>query len=171
MIINNHRRIDQLESQLELEQARVRYLEDFSGQLSVKVLGLEGSMDKVKKELKSQKKNILTILSLVKFISKHQSSKNSSSLGIIKRLGASVIQNTVIYGIVHLLMKITLLDGLIDNLLGIMRLGNILSRKTMEKSRFMAKLLLSITLFVILREKIKFLLEKLRNYISILAMN
>ncbi len=169
MIINNHRRIEQLESQLESEQKRVRYLEDFSEHLNFKVDGLEKSMEKVKNEIKDQKKSLETILSLVKLITKHQSMKSNSNMERVKRCASSIVQNAIIYALVHLLMRITWLDGLIDNLIGLLRLGNFLSRKTMEKSIILAKLMISVTLFVILKEKIKFLLEKLRSTITFLT--
>ena len=165
MVINNHRRIDQLENRLESERERVQFLEDLSGKLNIKVGHLEKSMLNIKKEIGGQSKSLMTILSLVKLISNHQISRNESKL---KRWASSIAQNALIFGLIQLLMRITWLDAMIDGLLGLLKFGDVLSRKTIERSKFLAKLAISLSLFVFLRGRIKLLLEKLRNTVSFL---
>ena len=165
MVINNHRRIDQLENRLESERERVQFLEDLSGKLNIKVGHLEKSMLNIKKEIGGQSKSLMTILSLVKLISNHQISRNESKL---KRWASSIAQNALIFGLIQLLMRITWLDAMIDGLLGLLKFGDVLSRKTIEMSKFLAKLAISLSLFVFLRGRIKLLLEKLRNTVSFL---
>lgn len=164
MVINNHKRIDILEEQLSDEQARVRYLEDFSQQLDGKVGGLERSMDKVKKEISSQKKSLMMILTIVKLINGHESRKRNT--GRLMDIASSFLQNAAIFAVIQALMRVTFLDQVIDTLLGLLRFGNILSRRTMERSRFMIKLSLSLTLFFMLKERIRNLIGKLRSALS-----
>lgn len=161
MVINNHKRIDILEEQLSEEQARVRYLEDFSEQLDGKVGGLERSMSKVKKEISSQKKSLMTILTIVKLINGHESNKKKGMMGAF---ASGILQNTAIFAIIQALMRITFLDQVIETLLGLLpRFGN---RRTMERSRFMIKLSLTLTLFFMMKERIRNLLGRLRSAIS-----
>lgn len=171
MAINNHRRIDNLEEQLASEQARVRFLEDYSDNLGEKVGNLENSMCSVKREVARQKKSLLTILTLVKLISSHRTEKekNVKFLEMIKSGSIYVFQNAVVFGLVQMIMRLTWLDAIIDSLTGILRMGNILSKKSMERSRFLSKISISITLFMLLKEKIKELLLKLKKIISYLV--
>lgn len=169
MVINNHRRIDHLEEQLALEQARVRFLEDFSDQMGEKVGKLEKSMDSVKREVIKQKKSLLTILNVIKLISNHQSQTKKNRFEIIKSSMISVFQNAVVFGIIQMLMRIAWLDSLIDSITELLKLSNILSKKSVERSRFLVKLSVSITLFLLLKERIKKLLMKLKNVINVLV--
>lgn len=171
MVINNHRRIDHLEEQVASEQARVRFLEDFSDQLGGKVRKLEKSMDAVKKEVSKQKKSLITIMALVKLISNHQTEQrnNGKIVSMLKNGAISVLQNAVVFGIVQMIMRITWLDTLIDSLTEILKFSNIFSKKSLERSRFLVKLSISITLFILLREKIKSLLMKLKQAIIFLG--
>lgn len=171
MVINNHRRIDQLEEQVASEQARVRFLEDFSDQLGGKVRKLEKSMDVMKKEVSKQKKSLITILTLVKLISNHQTGQrnNSKIVSMLKSGAMSVLQNAVVFGIIQMIMKITWLDSLIDSLTELLRFSNIFTKKSVERSRFLVKLSISITLFVLLRGKIKSLLMKLKEAITFIG--
>ena len=168
MVINNHKRIDILEEQLSIEQARVRFLEDFSGQLDEKVGGLERSMTAVKKEITKQKKSLMAILMVVKLISGHEAKRRKETrfIEIIKRSASGLLQNAVIFGLIQALMRITFLDQIIDTLLGLLRLGNILSRRTAERSRLMIKISLSLTLFFVLRERIRKLMRKIIGMLS-----
>ena len=168
MVINNHKRIDILEEQLSIEQARVRFLEDFSGQLDEKVGGLERSMTAVKKEITKQKKSLMTILMVVKLISGYEAKRRKETrlIEIVKRSASGLLQNAVIFGLIQALMRITFLDQIIDTLLGLLRLGNILSRRTVERSRLMIKISLSLTLFFVLKERIRKLMRKIIGMLS-----
>ena len=170
MVINNHKRIDILEEELSNEHARVQFLEDFSEQLDEKVGGLERSMTAVKKEISSQKKSLMAILMVVKLISGHEAEKRKEGriIEIIRKGASGILQNVVIFGLIQVLMRITFLDQIIDSLLGLMRLGNILSKRTVERSKFMFKISLSLTLFFMLRERIRKLMGKLRDALSYL---
>lgn len=169
MVINNHRRIDHLEDQLALEQARVRFLEDYSEQLGVKVGKLEKSMDSVKREVIKQKKNLLTILNIIKLISNHQSQSKKNIFEVVKSGMISIFQNAIVFGIIQMLIRITWLDSLIDSITELLKLSNIFSKRSVERSRFFVKLSLSITLFLLLKERIKKLLMKLKSFINFLV--
>lgn len=169
MVINNHRRIDHLEDQLALEQARVRFLEDYSEQLGVKVGKLEKSMDSVKREVIKQKKNLLTIMNIIKLISNHQSQSKKNIFEVVKSGMISIIQNAIVFGIIQMLIRITWLDSLIDSITELLKLSNIFSKRSVERSRFFVKLSLSITLFLLLKERIKKLLMKLKSFINFLV--
>jgi hypothetical protein len=177
MVINNHRRIDTLEEQIGLEQARVRFLEDFSDRLGEKVGKLENSMKTVKKEVAAQKRSLMTILNIIKLISDHRAEtrRNGKLFEIMRHGTVSVIQNALVFGIVQIVMKITWLDSLIDGITELLRLGiglgigNTLSKKSVERSRFLVKLSFSLTLFLILRERIKKILMKLKDTINFLV--
>lgn len=167
MAINNHKRIDNLEEKLSTEQARVKFLEDFSEQLDEKVGKLEGSMEKVKKEIYGQKKSLMTILMIVKLISSHQKESQKYQVNI-KAISSGLIQNFVIFGLIQAIIRITFLDEIIENLLGILRFG--LSKRTLNRSKFMIKFGFSLTLFFMLKERIKLLLSKLKGILSYLAI-
>lgn len=169
MNINNHRRIDNLEDELQSDKARVRFLEDFSDQLGHKVGNLEKSVDSCRKEVSRQKKSLTTILMLVRIISNHQKDKKERIVDYLKGITVSIAQNALIFGIVQVLVRITWLDTLINSITELLKLGRMLSKKSVERSRFMVKLGLSIALFFMLREKIKKLLQKLKQTISFLA--
>lgn len=169
MTINNHRRIDILENELESEKARVRFLEDFSDQLGHKVNNLEKSVDSCKREVSRQKKNLTTILGLVKLLSKHEKVKRGKFFESVKGVTVCITQNAIIFGIVQVLMKITWMDSLIDSLTELLKIGRILSDKSAERSKFMVKFGISLTIFLLLRDKIKKLLLKLKEAISFLV--
>lgn len=169
MSINNHRRIDHLEEDLVSERARVRFLEDFSDQLGQKVGTLEKSVESCRKEVSRQKQSLATILVLVKIISNHQKGRQQKAVDFLKRASLSVLQSAVIFAIVQVLMRITWLDTIIDSLTELLKFGRLLSKKSVERSRFMIKLSLSVALFLLLKEKIKKLLQKLRQAISFLG--
>ena len=165
MVINNHKRIDILEAELSSEQARVRYLEDFSEQLDDKVGGLERSMEKIKKEISGQKKSLVALLTIVKLISGHERERRREGkfMDIVKSAASVIIQNAFIFGLIQVMLRVSFLDQIIDSLLGLLRFGNILSRRTAERSRFMAKISLSLTIFFLLKERIRNLMEKIRS--------
>lgn len=166
MVINNHKRIDILEEQLLEEQARVRYLEDFSEQLDGKVGGLERSMLRVKKEISGQKKSLMMVLTIVKLINGHRES-NKRKGGRLMAIASGFLQNAAIFGVIQVLMRITFIDRIIDTLLGLLRFG--LSKRTVERSKFVIKLSFSLTLFFMLKERIRNLIGKLRIALSIIA--
>lgn len=170
MVINNHRRIDNLEEQLISEQARVRFLEDLSDQLGEKMGKLEESMISVKREVTKQKRSLLTILNIIKLISNHRSeTKRISKIYEIMKSGAmTVFQNAIVFGLVQILMRISWLNSLIDSLTELLRIGNVISKKSMERSRILVKLSLSLTLFFLLKERIKKLIINLKLAINYL---
>lgn len=170
MVINNHRRIDHLERSLASEKARVRFIEDVNEQINDKVAVLEESMKVVKRQVKDQNKNLMTILMLVKLISKSNSKETNfrtKALSKFKEFGLFFIQNGVIYGVVQILMKILWIDTILDSLTEILKLTNFVSKRSLERSKFIAKLSVSIAIFVILRKRIKSSLEKLGKTVSI----
>ena len=169
MVINNHRRIDHLERSLASEKARVRFIEDVNEQINDKVAALEESMRAVKRQVKDQNKNLMTILMLVKLISKTSKEANirTRALSKFKEFGLFFVQNGVIYGVVQVLMKILWIDSILDTLTELLKLTNFVSKRSLERSKFIAKLGLSIALFVILRKRIKSSLEKFSKTVSI----
>ena len=171
MTINNHLRIGQLENQLKMEQARVIFLEDFSSQLHEKVGKLEMSMKTVKTEVGAQKKNMTTILAVVKLLSSHQAQKQKQPRIIeqIRKLFVGTVQNTLIFGIIHVLMKVMWIDSLIDTVSELLAMVRVLSKKSIERSKILVKLSISIALFALLRQRIKDLLQKLKATITILT--
>ena len=171
MVINNHKRIDNLEEQLNSEQARVRFLEDFSDQLGEKVGKLEKAMITVKREVTGQKKSLLTILNVIKIISNHQMEtqrKNSKTFEMMKFGLMKVFQNGILFVLIQIIMKMSWLNSLIDSLTELLRIGNVLSKKSMERSRFVIKLSLSVSLFFLLKERIQELMLKLKMIIKCL---
>lgn len=171
MVINNHKRIDILEEQVSAEQARVKFLEEFSDELDGKVGKLEGSLEQVKKEISGQKKSLKSILMIVNLISNHQKETNRCEGRLIKSfqsVSSGLLQNFVIYGLIQVAMRITFLDQTIETLLGILRLG--MNKGAVDRSKFMIKFGVSLALFFMLKERIRKLLSKLRGILSYLAI-
>ena len=173
MVINNHKRIDNLEEQLISEQARVRFLEDFSDQLGGKVVKLEKSMITVKREVIGQKKSLLTILNVMKLISNHHQmeTKRNKNFKIFEMMKFGLMkfcENGILFVLIQIIMKMSWLNTLIDSLTELLRICNVLTKKSMERSRILIKLSLSLTLFFLLKERIKELMMKLKMIIKCL---
>lgn len=161
MSINNHRRIDHLESNLLAEQARVRFLEDFSHQMEGKVGKMEKTMESVTRQMKHQKKTLSLILSLVRMVTEH--AKTKSRTGLFVSVFKNAAQNALIFGAVQVLMKVLWVDSMIDGLVGLLRLTQFISKRSMERSRFLVKLSVSFALFMLLRRKLMNLLSRVQK--------
>lgn len=176
LVLNNHKKMMHLESALEMERARLRFVEDRSAITEVKLNQVNNALRQASKKITSYHKSFTTMAALMKLVLHHRKAKHSQSpiervRDFIKAIPIKdlMVQNGATLAASLLVSRILWLDSIISGLSKLLLFSQ-MSKKTIERTRLGLKISVIIFIFVMLRKRINELLEKTNIWLRLLGL-
>lgn len=176
LALNNHKKMMRLESALEMERARLRFIEDRSSITEAKLNQVNNALNQASKKLASFHKSFTTMAVLMKLILHHRKASTTQSpldkiLDAIKSVPIRelMVQNGATLAASLLVSKVLWLDSIIGALSKLL-LFTQMSKKSIERTRLGVKIAVISFIFVLLRRRIKEFLGKANIWLRLLGL-
>lgn len=176
LALNNHKKMMHLESALEMERARLRFVEDKSSITEAKLNQVNCALNQASKKLTSFHKSFTTMAVLMKLVLNHRKASTAQSpldkiVDVIKSIPIQdlMVQNGATLAASLLVSKVLWLDSIIAALSKLL-LFTQLSKKSIERTRLGVKIAVVSFIFVLLRRRIKEFLGKANIWLRVLGL-